>query len=162
MHFNLSRGKVMLTEVELSKIFINERSDQQVIFLREKGGNRLFPIFIGIYEAAAIDRKVKNITTPRPLTHDLIINILKTLNTKLEKVLIDELRDNTFFAKLILKSTNGELAVDSRPSDAIVLATSLKVPIFVEESILNEVALRLNTTDLGEGNENKKPKDDLS
>ena len=129
-----------MIEMELSKIVINEASDEQVIILKEKGGNRAFPIVIGIYEAAALDRGIRSVRTVRPLTHDLIINILKSLNARISKVIVNDLNNNTFYARLILGIDGKEIEVDSRPSDAIVLATHLKVPIFVEEAILNKLA----------------------
>ena len=129
-----------MIEMELSKIVINEASDEQVIILKEKGGSRAFPIVIGIYEAAALDRGIRSVKTARPLTHDLIINILKSLNARIAKIIVNDLNNNTFYARLILGIDGKEIEVDSRPSDAIVLATHLKVPIFVEEAILNKLA----------------------
>ena len=128
-----------MIEVELSRIIINERSDQQVIVLKEKGGDRAFPILIGIYEATAIDRGVKEYRTPRPLTHDLVCAILRGLDIGLERVVVSDLRSQTFYAKLLLRRDGTEIEVDSRPSDAIAIAVQFGAPIFVEEKVFDEV-----------------------
>ena len=125
--------------VELSKIVIRDNIDQQYIFIREVGGNRGFPIVIGSYEAAEINRKVSDVRTLRPMTHDLVRLILKTLGADLEKVVITDLAEGTFYANLHLLQDGNSLLVDCRPSDAIALATALQAPIFVEESVMDEV-----------------------
>ena len=131
-----------MVEVELSRIIINERSEFQVIVLKEKDGQRAFPISIGVYEATAIDRGVKDQRAPRPLTHDLLCSILKALGVQLERVVVNDLRSETFFAKLVL-SLNGRIVeLDSRPSDAIAIAVQFGAPIFVEEKVLDEVTER--------------------
>lgn len=129
-----------MIQMELSRIVINESGDEQVIVLQETNGTRTFPIVIGTYEAIALDRKIKNVKTPRPLTHDLIENILKELDINLLKVVVTQLKNNTFYAKLILKQNGREKEIDARPSDAIVIATQLKSPIFVEEEVLNKLS----------------------
>ncbi len=128
-----------MVEVELSRIIINERSEEQVIVLKEKEGDRAFPILIGIYEATAIDRGIKEYRTPRPLTHDLICSVLKGLGVKLARVIVTDLRNQTFYAKLILLQDGRSIEVDSRPSDAIAIAVQTGAPIFVEEKVLDEV-----------------------
>jgi hypothetical protein len=128
-----------MVQVELSRIIINERSEQQVIVLKEKEGDRSFPIVIGVYEAAAIDRGVKEYRTPRPLTHDLVCSILRGLDATLERMVVCDLRNQTFYAKLILAQNGRIIEVDSRPSDAIAISVLLGAPIFVEEKVLDEV-----------------------
>lgn len=128
-----------MVRMELKRIVITETSDQQVIVLKEKGGVREFPILIGIYEATAIDRNVKEIETPRPLTHDLLSAVIQGLNGELEKIVVSDLRDGTFYAKLLISHNGRTLEIDARPSDAIALATHEKAPILVEESVLDEV-----------------------
>ncbi len=127
-----------LVPMQLSKIVISETSDQQYIFLREKGGSRQFPIVIGIFEAAAIDRRVKDLPSPRPLTHDLIGNVIKALGGRLDRIVVNALKDNTFYARLVVALDGRVVEVDSRPSDAIALAVQGDVPIFVDESVLDE------------------------
>lgn len=125
--------------MELSKILITETSDHQIIVLKEKDGQRSFPIVIGINEAWAIDRAVKGITTPRPLTHDLIHNVIEGLNAGVVKVVINDLKNNTFYAKIVLQGNSALVEIDSRPSDAIALAMQKNTPIFVEKKVLEEI-----------------------
>lgn len=142
-----------MVEVDLSRIIINERSEQQVIVLKEKGGERAFPILIGIYEATAIDRGIKEYRTPRPLTHDLICLILGTLEVEVERVVVTDLRNQTFYAKIVLVQDGRTVEVDSRPSDAIAIAVQTGSAIFVEEKVLEEV--------LAEPGPGSSPEDDL-
>jgi hypothetical protein len=131
--------------MELSKILIAETNEEQVIVLKEVNGKRYFPILIGIWEAVAIDRNVKQKKTPRPMTHDLLENVIKNLDAVLDRVIVSDLRDNTFYAKLVLKKDGKTVEVDSRPSDAIALAVQMKAPIYVEEKILNAVTIAEQT-----------------
>ncbi len=125
--------------VSLSKIVITETSDHQVIVLKELEGKRSFPIIIGLNEAWAIDRAVKGISTPRPLTHDLITKIIESLNADVERVIISDLRNNTFYAKIVLRQDENIVEIDSRPSDAVALAMQKNTPIFVASKVLEEV-----------------------
>ena len=128
----------MERQVELSRIIINEATDQQIIVLKECGGKRSFPIVIGIVEIFAIDRRLKGIKPPRPMTHDLLDSIIKGLNGKIEKVVINDLRHHTFYAKITL-SCNGQLVeIDSRPSDAIALGVVAKSPIYAAEHVIEK------------------------
>ena len=131
-----------MIEMELTKIIIREKVNQQYIFLREKGGERTFPIVIGFYEADVINRKVRDVKTPRPLTHDLLLGVIEQLGGKLEKVVVNDLSNNTFYARLMIAKDGGMLEVDSRPSDAIALAVHVECPIFVAEKVLDEVAIQ--------------------
>ena len=129
----------MPVQMELSRIIISEINEHQVIYLKEVEGNRTFPILIGLFEASSIDRRVKRHHAPRPLTHDLLVNVVDSLGAELQDVVISDLKDHTYFAKLRIR-LNGELVeVDSRPSDAIALAVTAKVPIYVAEDVLGEV-----------------------
>ena len=130
-----------LVEMEVSKIRIDERRGEQVIVLKEKDGNRLLPIIIGISEVTAIKMKISGIQPPRPLTHDLLKNTIAQLGAKLQRIVISRLEFNTFFAKLVLESTDGGLReVDARPSDCIAVALRADAPIFVHEDVLGQVA----------------------
>ena len=130
-----------MVEMELSKIKINEKSDIQTIILKEKKGKRLFSIGVGISEINAIKLKVVGVVSPRPLTHDLLNNIINQLDARIERILIDKLEFNTFYAKIILKTANnGIKKIDARPSDSIALALRSKAPIFIEEDVLEVVA----------------------
>ena len=125
----------MEMEAELSRIIINEQSDQQIIVLKERNGNRSFPIVIGIVEVFAIDRRLKGIKPPRPLTHDLLASIIEGLGAKIEKIVINDLRNHTFFAKIHISLNGRKVEIDSRPSDAIALCTALGAPIYVAEHV---------------------------
>jgi hypothetical protein len=126
-------------QMELKRIIISEVHDQQVIMLREVEGDRSFPIVIGIFEATSIDRRIKRMNSPRPLTHDLVVSVIDNMGGELQDIYISELKDHTYFAKVRIRS-NGELVeVDSRPSDAIALAVTARVPIYVSEEVLGEV-----------------------
>jgi bifunctional DNase/RNase len=127
-------------EVELSKIIINETSDQQIIVLKERHGNRGFPIVIGIVEIFAIDRRLKGIKPPRPMTHDLLADVIESLGARVEKIVIDDLRNHVFFAKIHLSLNGKGVIVDSRPSDAIALGAALSAPIFVAEHVFDKTA----------------------
>ncbi len=123
-------------EVELSRIIINETSDQQIIVLKERHGKRSFPIVIGMMEAFAIDRRLKGLKPPRPMTHDLLDNVIKNLDAKIEKIVINDLRNHTFYAKICLISNGKTIEVDSRPSDAIALGVASSTPIHVAQHVL--------------------------
>ena len=130
----------MPVQMQLSRIIISEINEQQVIYLREVDGERQFPILIGIFEATSIDRRVKDYVSTRPLTHDLLVKIVEQLGAELDSVVITELREHTYYAKLRIRH-NGELHdVDSRPSDAIAVAVTCDppLPIFVNEEVLEE------------------------
>lgn len=128
----------MPVQMELKRIIISEVVDQQTIWLKEVEGDRIFPIVIGIFEATSIDRRVKGLPSPRPLTHDLVTSVIENLGGELQDIFISELRDHTYFAKLRVRQ-NGELIeIDSRPSDAIALAVTAKVPVYVAEDVLGE------------------------
>ena len=131
-----------MIQVELSKIIIDEKREDQLIVLREKNGERQFPIVIGCLEASSIKMKLGNIETPRPLTHDLLFSVIEGLEAKVERLEIDKLVNSTFHSKLVLKATDGTLKrVDARPSDGVALAVRASAPIFVEEEVLNKASL---------------------
>ncbi len=129
----------MPMQMELSRIIINEINDQQVIYLREVAGERMFPILIGIFEATSIDRRVKDISTPRPLTHDLLVNLVETMGGEFQDVVISELREHTYYALLRVRQEGELLEIDARPSDAIAIAVTCDLPIYVNEEVLNDV-----------------------
>ncbi len=125
--------------MELNKIIISEMQDQQIIVLKEVNGDRNFPIVIGNPEAVAIDRRLKGIPTPRPLTHDLLANVIEHLGGRLERIEINNLENHTFFASIHIRQDGQTIEVDSRPSDAIALGIAYTVPIYVAQHVLDEV-----------------------
>lgn len=133
----------MLVRMQLSRIIISEINEQQVIYLKEVDGERQFPILIGIFEATSIDRRIKNIPRPRPLTHDLVVNSVKALGGELESVLISSLQDHTYFASLRVKVGENVIDIDARPSDAIAVAVTCDpvLPIWVDEQVIDSAMI---------------------
>ena len=129
----------MPVQMELKRIIISEIHEQQMIMLKEVDGERSFSIMIGVYEATSIDRRVKRLPSPRPLTHDLVTSVIDNLGGELRDIYISELKDHTYYAKLRIRQNGEMVEVDSRPSDAIALAVTASVPIYVAEDVLEEV-----------------------
>lgn len=130
-----------MIEMELSKIRIDERREEQVIVLRERNGERSLPIIISIFEASAIKLEISGLKPPRPLTHDLLHRTIEHMGARVERVVVTELKDNTFYARIcIRKSSNEIIEIDARPSDSIALAVRAKVPIYVEEDVIKQAA----------------------
>src|SRR3989338_638095 len=121
-----------MIEMELNKIIIDEKRHDQVIVLKEKMGDRLLPIVIGFQEASSIKMKLAGVNPPRPMTHDLLHSVIENMEARVEKIVIDKLENNTFHAKLHLKTNGKTKIVDARPSDSIALCVRAKAPIFVE------------------------------
>lgn len=132
----------MPVEMRLSRIIISEINESQVVFLQEIDGPRQFPILIGIFEATSIDRRVKNVPRLRPLTHDLIVQSIESLGGELDSVIINDIREHTYFARLRIRRDGEIVEIDCRPSDAIAVAVTCdpQLPIFIEEEVL-ETAL---------------------
>ena len=128
-----------MIRVELARIIIDEKRQDQVIVLKEKNGDRQIPIVIGFMEASSIKIKVTGLEVPRPMTHDLLSQVIETLGSKIERILIDKLVQNTYFAKIEIKTKEGEIKlIDARPSDSIAMAVRFKAPIFVAEDVLEK------------------------
>jgi bifunctional DNase/RNase len=125
-------------QVELKRIIINEIEEDQVVVLHEVDGERSLPIVIGLFEATSIDRRVKGISTPRPLTHDLIVNAVELLGGEMHDVLINELKHHTYFARLRVQRDGELVEIDCRPSDAIAVAVTAKIPIYVNEQVFGD------------------------
>jgi bifunctional DNase/RNase len=125
--------------MDLARIVIQDTTDQQIIFLRERDGEREFPIVIGDSEAYAIDRRLKGFKKARPMTHDLMADIIERLGGDLEKIVVNDLKNHTFYAKLVIRANGEMIEIDSRPSDAIALGVASETPIYVSEHVLREV-----------------------
>lgn len=132
-----------IVEMELNKIRIDENRGEQVIVLKEKEGDRFLPIVIGIMEVTSIKMEISGVTTPRPMTHDLLVSTIAKLGAKLDRIVITKLEQNTFFAKLVIQIDSRFEEVDARPSDSIALALRAKARIFVEEQVLTRVSNNL-------------------
>lgn len=126
----------MAVKMELSRIFIREMTDMQIIELTEVDGERTFPIVIGLNEAFAIERRLKGLEIPRPQTHELLASVIGQLGGQLKEIVIHDLTDRTFYAKLIIIQDGLEIEIDSRPSDAIALGVAEGVPIYVAENVI--------------------------
>ena len=131
-----------MVQVELSKIIIDEKRQDQIIVLKEKDGERQFPIVIGFLEASSIKMKLAGVEAPRPMTHDLLVTVISDLGAKVQSLIIDKLVNNTFHAKIELRMRGGtKKTVDSRPSDGVALAVRTNADIFVAEEVLNKAAI---------------------
>lgn len=128
----------MPIQLELKRIIINEIDDDQVIVLNEIGGDRSLPIVIGLFEATSIERRVKGIATPRPLTHDLIVSAIEMLGGEIRDITISELKNHTYYAKLRIEQEGEMMEMDCRPSDAVAISVTARVPIFVSDSVFGE------------------------
>jgi len=118
-------------------LMVDPITNMPIIILRDKDGQRVLPIWVGVFEANAIALQIENVTPQRPMTHDLLKNVISDLRGRIEKIVVSDLKDNTFFA-LIYLNVNGEaMAIDARPSDAIALALRARAPIFVEEKVID-------------------------
>ena len=129
----------MAVQMELHKIIISEMQQEQIIMLKEVDGERKFPIVIGNNEALAIDRRLKGQLSPRPLTHDLLANVIEQLGGSIDRIEINNLQDHTFFARIHIRRNGDIVKIDSRPSDAIALGVATMVPIYVAEHVLDDV-----------------------
>ncbi len=127
-----------MLQMVVKGLTLDPLTNMPIIILKDVEGNRALPIWIGANEANAIAMEMERITTPRPMTHDLIRNILEGLKAKVSRIVVNDLRDNTFYAVIFLTVNGAEVAIDSRPSDAIALALRVKSPIFVAEKVIRE------------------------
>ena len=128
----------MQIEMTIKGLMVDPITNTPIVILRDKDGERVLPIWVGIFEANAIALQIENVTTPRPMTHDLLRNVIADLKADVDRIVVCDLQENTFFA-LIYLTRNGEtLAIDARPSDAIALALRTRAPIFVEEAVIDQ------------------------
>jgi bifunctional DNase/RNase len=127
----------MQIEMTIKGLMVDPITNMPIIILRDKDGQRVLPIWVGVFEANAIALQMENVATPRPMTHDLLKNVICDLKADIQKIVVSDLRENTFYA-LIYLTVNGEpVAVDARPSDAIALALRAQAPIFVEDRVID-------------------------
>ena len=122
--------------MSIKGLSVDPITNMPIIVLRETQGERMLPIWVGVFEANAIALQMESVETPRPMTHDLLKSVIDELGGRLERIVVSELKDNTFYATLRLRSQQGALIVDARPSDAIALALRSGARIFVEEAVI--------------------------
>jgi bifunctional DNase/RNase len=127
-----------MVKMEIKGLLMDPVSNMPVVILRDEGDGVFLPIWVGIFEANAIAIEMEKISTPRPMTHDLLKNVLAELQTRVDRIVINELKENTFFARIHLSRGSDTWTIDSRPSDAIALALRSKADIFVEEEVLEK------------------------
>jgi hypothetical protein len=117
-------------------LMVDPITNTPIVILRDKDGSRVLPIWVGLFEANAIALQIENVATPRPMTHDLLRNVIKDLDATVQKIVVCDLQDNTFYALIYLSRHGETLAIDARPSDAIALALRTSAPIFVEDTVI--------------------------
>jgi len=139
-----------MVEVEIDSIRVSLMSQQRIVILKERNSERFLPIWIGPYEAEAITLSLQEVEVTRPLTHDLLRNILQELGAEMIQVNITSLQDDVFYARIILSIDGREISIDSRPSDAIALAVRAHIPVFIAEEVMNEAASTPETNIEGE------------
>jgi uncharacterized protein len=126
-----------LVEMTIKGLMVDPITNMPIIILRDKDGERVLPIWVGVFEANAIALQIENIETPRPMTHDLLRNVIQDLQASVEKIVVCDLKENTFYALIHLQTPAGAVAIDARPSDAIALALRTHAPILVDERVID-------------------------
>jgi bifunctional DNase/RNase len=141
----------MLIEMTIKGLMVDPVTNMPIVILKDKEGDRVLPIWVGIFEANAIALQIENVATPRPMTHDLLRNVIHDLNAVVQKIVVCDLQENTFYALIYLAlGGNGDtVAIDARPSDAIALALRTRAPIFVEEAVIDSAKTLDPSTEVG-------------
>ena len=127
----------MQIEMSIKGLMVDPVTNMPIVILRDKDGQRVLPIWVGIFEANASALQIENISTPRPMTHDLLRNVIQDLHASVQKVVVCDLQDNTFYALIYLLLNGDTVAIDARPSDAIALSLRTRAPIFVEDTVID-------------------------
>lgn len=127
----------MQIEMTIKGLMVDPITNTPIVILRDKDGDRVLPIWVGVFEANAIALQIENVTTPRPMTHDLLRNVIQDLHASVEKIVVSDIQENTFFAVIYLLVHGQTITIDSRPSDAIALALRTRAPIFVEDTVID-------------------------
>jgi len=137
----------MEVEMKIRTLMMDPVTQMPIVILRDMSGETILPIWVGPYEANAIALEIEKVSTARPMTHDLIKTLLSGLDTRVQKVVVNELKDETFYALIWLEKDGQTISVDSRPSDALAIALRTDCPIYVEDSVLKNSKLTANTND---------------
>ena len=158
-------GTTLEVEMKIRGLMMDPMTNMPIVVLKDLSGDSVLPIWVGIYEANAIALEIEKVTTPRPMTHDLIKVVLMGLDTSIRKVVVNELKDDTFYAMIWLERDGRLISVDSRPSDALALALRHDCPIFVDEKVLQSsrnsatVSEKVNNEELRKWLENLNDED---
>src|SRR5918995_6942182 len=137
----------MQIEMTIKGLMVDPITNMPIVILRDKVGQKVLPIWVGIFEANAIALQFENVATPRPMTHDLLRNVIHDLKAAVQKIVVCDLQENTFYALIYLGLNGDTVAIDARPSDAIALALRTRAPIFVEESVIDNAKSVESTPD---------------
>lgn len=137
----------MEVEMKIRGLMMDPVTNMPIVILKDVGSDTVLPIWVGVYEANAIALEIEKVTTPRPMTHDLIKNVLVGLESQVHKVVVTELREDTFYAVIWVERDGHVISIDSRPSDALALALRVDCPIFVEDEVLRSSKLAVNASD---------------
>ena len=138
----------MQIEMTIKGLMVDPITNMPIIILRDKEGQKVLPIWVGIFEANAIALQIENVATPRPMTHDLLSDMLEQLEAQVVRITVTELRENTFYAQITVQQDGREIEVDSRPSDAIALAIRAEAPIFAADRVIEESAIEFEGDDV--------------
>lgn len=152
----------MEVEMKIRGLMMDPVTNMPIVVLKDSHGSTILPIWVGIYEANAIALEIEKVQTPRPMTHDLLKNVLLGLNVQVEKVVVNELREDTFYALIWMQRDGQRMSVDSRPSDALALALRVDCPIFVEEEVLKNSKVSSAVTERSTSEELRKWLENLS
>ena len=150
-----------MREMSIDSIRVSLQNYQRVVILKDKGSDRYLPIWIGANEADAIAVKLQEVRVPRPLTHDLLESVIQSLGARVNHILVSDLSDDTFYAKIVLQHNDSQTEIDSRPSDAIALAVRTQAPIFASDSVVDRAGVKMDQSTgkavLSEDDENRVP-----
>ena len=143
----------MEVEMKIRGLMVDPVTNMPIVVLKDVGGTAILPIWVGVYEANAIALEIEKVATPRPMTHDLIRNVLFGLETGVKKVVVNDLKDDTFYAVIWLERGGEMISIDSRPSDALAVALRLDCPIYVEETVLKTSKTVASVAEVGSNEE---------
>jgi bifunctional DNase/RNase len=152
----------MEVEMKIRGLMMDPVTNMPIVILKDIGSDTVLPIWVGVYEANAIALEIEKVTTPRPMTHDLIKNVLVGLESQVRKVVVTELRDDTFFAVIWVERDGRIISIDSRPSDALALALRVDCPIFVEDDVLKSSKVAANNSERLTPDDLRKMLEDLN
>lgn len=140
----------MQIEMSIKGLMVDPVTNMPIVILRDSDGKRILPIWVGVFEANAIALQLENVSTPRPMTHDLLRNVIQDLNGDVQKIVVSDLKDNTFYAVLHVVVAGETVMIDARPSDAIALALRVRAPIFAEDAVIDNAKSMDITPDKGD------------